>query len=105
MKSTLDVTEAVGLNGTIHRMLYSLNINCGAVGCALVALSDYTAVGASEVSLREGQHADLLKVGCAGWWYVRLAGGQGEGWAPAAYLDQRKTSRSSSRSHDRLHDH
>ncbi|CAH2989559.1 unnamed protein product [Chilo suppressalis] len=76
-----------------------------AVGCALVALSDYTAVGASEVSLREGQHAELLKVGCAGWWYVRLAGGQGEGWAPAAYLDQRKTSRSSSRSHDRLHDH
>ncbi|KAG7310761.1 hypothetical protein JYU34_003572 [Plutella xylostella] len=76
-----------------------------AVGCALIALSDYTAVGASEVSLREGQHAELLKVGCAGWWYVRLAGGQGEGWAPAAYLDQRKTSRSSSRSHDRLHDH
>ncbi|CAF4863320.1 unnamed protein product [Pieris macdunnoughi] len=76
-----------------------------AVGCALMALSDYTAVGASEVSLREGQHAELLKVGCAGWWYVRLAGGQGEGWAPAAYLDQRKTSRSSSRSHDRLHDH
>lgn len=31
--------------------------------------------------------------------------GQGEGWAPAAYLDQRKTSRSSSRSHDRLHEH
>ncbi|XP_061708533.1 guanine nucleotide exchange factor DBS-like isoform X9 [Cydia pomonella] len=76
-----------------------------AVGCALVALSEYTAVGASEVSLREGQQAELLKVGCAGWWYVRLAGGHGEGWAPAAYLDQRKTSRSSSRSHDRLHDH
>ncbi|CAH2050076.1 unnamed protein product, partial [Iphiclides podalirius] len=76
-----------------------------AVGCSLVALSEYTAVGASEVSLREGQQAELLKVGCAGWWYVRLAGGQGEGWAPAAYLDQRKTSRSSSRSHDRLHDH
>uniref|UniRef100_A0A2A4J0I0 DH domain-containing protein n=1 Tax=Heliothis virescens TaxID=7102 RepID=A0A2A4J0I0_HELVI len=76
-----------------------------AVGCALVALSDYTAVGPSEVSLRDGQHAELLKVGCAGWWYVRLAAGQGEGWAPAAYLDQRKTSRSSSRSHDRLHDH
>ncbi|XP_026320242.1 guanine nucleotide exchange factor DBS-like isoform X3 [Hyposmocoma kahamanoa] len=76
-----------------------------AVGCSLVALSDYTAVGTSEVSLREGQQAELLKVGCAGWWYVRLAGGHGEGWAPAAYLDQRKTSRSSSRSHDRLHDH
>lgn len=45
-----------------------------AVGCSLVALSDYTAVGASEVSLREGQQAELLKVGCAGWWYVRLAG-------------------------------
>lgn len=45
-----------------------------AVGCSLVALSDYTAVGTSEVSLREGQQAELLKVGCAGWWYVRLAG-------------------------------
>ncbi|CAG4983677.1 unnamed protein product [Colias eurytheme] len=70
-----------------------------AVGSSLVALSEYAAVGASEVSLREGQHAELLKVGCAGWWYVRLAGG-GEGWAPAAYLDTRKTSRSSSRSHE-----
>lgn len=29
-------------------------------------------------------------------------GGAGEGWAPAAYLDQRKTSRSSSRSQERL---
>ncbi|XP_041975646.1 guanine nucleotide exchange factor DBS-like isoform X3 [Aricia agestis] len=75
------------------------------VGCSLVALAEYTAVGGSEVSLREGQHAELLKVGCAGWWYVRIAGGQGEGWAPAAYLDQRKTSRSSSRDHGRLHDH
>lgn len=45
-----------------------------AVGCGLVALSDYTAVGPSEVSLREGQNAELLKVGCAGWWYVRLGG-------------------------------
>ncbi|XP_038207578.1 guanine nucleotide exchange factor DBS-like isoform X2 [Zerene cesonia] len=71
-----------------------------AVGSSLVALSEYAAVGASEVSLREGQHAELLKVGCAGWWYVRLAGGGGEGWAPAAYLDTRKTSRSSSRSHE-----
>ncbi|KOB75348.1 Uncharacterized protein OBRU01_07642 [Operophtera brumata] len=44
------------------------------VGCGLVALSDYTAVGPSEVSLREGQNAELLKVGCAGWWYVRLGG-------------------------------
>ncbi|XP_045491774.1 guanine nucleotide exchange factor DBS-like isoform X3 [Colias croceus] len=74
-------------------------IHAPAVGSSLVALSEYAAVGASEVSLREGQHAELLKVGCAGWWYVRLAGG-GEGWAPAAYLDTRKTSRSSSRSHE-----
>lgn len=76
------------------------------VGATLVALADYCAVGPSEVSLREGDAAELLKVGCAGWWFVRLTGGSsGEGWAPAAYLDHRKTSRSSSRSQDRLNDH
>ncbi|KAF9423251.1 hypothetical protein HW555_001320 [Spodoptera exigua] len=87
------VTEAVGLNGTIHRMVQFFSVAGSAqatstfyaVGCALVALSDYTAVGPSEVSLREGQHAELLKVGCAGWWYVvRVrAGRQRRTWTSA----------------------
>lgn len=59
---------------TAYTCIYSFVGAGQAVGCSLVALSDYTAVGASEVSLREGQQAELLKVGCAGWWYVRLAG-------------------------------
>lgn len=32
------------------------------------------AVGHSEVSMREGDMVELLKVGCAGWWYVRILG-------------------------------
>lgn len=69
---------------------------------------------------------ELLKVGCAGWWFVKVIGkiercvcntencigcdvdlgNSVEGWAPAAYLENlhRKTPRSSSRSQDRLND-
>lgn len=62
-----------------------------------MALADYCAVGQSEVTMREGDTLELLKVGCAGWWFVKLVGTGVEGWAPAAYLEpiSRKTSRSS----------
>ncbi|XP_014297306.1 guanine nucleotide exchange factor DBS isoform X2 [Microplitis demolitor] len=68
-----------------------------APGGRYVALADYCAVGQSEVTMREGDHLELLKVGCAGWWFVKLIGTGIEGWAPAAYLEpvSRKTSRSS----------
>lgn len=39
-----------------------------------VALADYCAVGNSEVNMREGDMVELLKVGCAGWWFVRVIG-------------------------------
>lgn len=47
--------------------------------------------------MREGDNLELLKVGCAGWWFVKLITTGIEGWAPAAYLEpiNRKTSRSS----------
>nr|XP_015837407.1 PREDICTED: guanine nucleotide exchange factor DBS isoform X1 [Tribolium castaneum]XP_015837728.1 PREDICTED: guanine nucleotide exchange factor DBS isoform X1 [Tribolium castaneum]XP_015837982.1 PREDICTED: guanine nucleotide exchange factor DBS isoform X1 [Tribolium castaneum] len=72
-----------------------------------IALADYCAVGNSEVNMREGDMVELLKVGCAGWWFVKIIGSSVEGWAPAAYLENlhRKTSRSSSRSQDKLNDH
>ncbi|XP_050688472.1 guanine nucleotide exchange factor DBS-like isoform X4 [Eriocheir sinensis] len=62
-----------------------------------LVLADYNAMGSSEVSLREGDYVDLIKVGCAGWWYVRVSGTPYEGWAPAAYLERvlKKGSRSS----------
>ncbi|XP_065166036.1 guanine nucleotide exchange factor DBS-like isoform X2 [Atheta coriaria] len=71
------------------------------------ALADYCAVGNSEVNMREGDIVELLKVGCAGWWFVKTIGSGIEGWAPAAYLESvhRKSSRCSSRSQDRLNDH
>ncbi|KAF0301033.1 Guanine nucleotide exchange factor DBS [Amphibalanus amphitrite] len=53
-----------------------------------LVLADYQAVGLSEVSLREGDTVELLKVGCAGWWYVRTPGVSTEGWAPATYLER-----------------
>ncbi|XP_041631623.1 uncharacterized protein [Drosophila kikkawai] len=54
-------------------------------GSKFIALADYTAMGHSEVSLREGDTIELLKVGCAGWWYVRVLDSCAEGWAPGAY--------------------
>ncbi|XP_012278425.1 guanine nucleotide exchange factor DBS isoform X1 [Orussus abietinus] len=68
-----------------------------APGGRYLALADYCAVGQSEVTMREGDNLELLKVGCAGWWFVKLVGSNVEGWAPAAYLEpmSRKTSRSS----------
>lgn len=39
-----------------------------------VALADYCAVGNSEVNMKEGDIVELLKVGCAGWWFVKMIG-------------------------------
>ncbi|EDW01431.1 GH21435 [Drosophila grimshawi] len=52
----------------------SLNEDNSTPGSKFIALSDYTAMGHSEVSMREGEAIELLKVGCAGWWYVRVLG-------------------------------
>ncbi|KAG0713105.1 Guanine nucleotide exchange factor DBS [Chionoecetes opilio] len=67
------------------------------ISSRFLVLADYNAMGSSEVSLREGDYVDLIKVGCAGWWYVRVTGTPYEGWAPAAYLERvlKKGSRSS----------
>ncbi|XP_065353804.1 guanine nucleotide exchange factor DBS-like isoform X3 [Cloeon dipterum] len=51
------------------------------------ALADYCAMGSSEVTMHEGDVIELLKVGCAGWWFVKVLGTQQEGWAPSAYLE------------------
>lgn len=29
-------------------------------------------MGHSEVSMKEGDTVELLKIGCAGWWYVKI---------------------------------
>ncbi|XP_030748753.1 guanine nucleotide exchange factor DBS-like isoform X2 [Sitophilus oryzae] len=72
-----------------------------------IALADYCAIGISEVNMREGDIVELLKKGCAGWWFVKVIGSSVEGWAPASYLEclSRKSFRGSSRSQDRLNDH
>ena len=52
-------------------------------------LADYTALTAREVNLHSGEVVELVKIGCAGWWYVRLAGyHSGEGWAPSTYMEK-----------------
>ncbi|XP_034653766.1 guanine nucleotide exchange factor DBS isoform X2 [Drosophila subobscura] len=73
-------------------------------GSKFIALADYTAMGHSEVSMREGETVELLKVGCAGWWFVRILDVNSEGWTPAAYLESinRKSSRSSSCNQERI---
>lgn len=60
-------------------------------------------MGHSEVSMKEGDIVELLKIGCAGWWYVKIMNNNGgEGWAPAAFLDpiHRRTHRSGSKQID-----
>ena len=39
-----------------------------------MSLADYCGVGHSEVSMKEGDTVELLKVGCAGWWFVKVLG-------------------------------
>lgn len=43
-------------------------------GTKFVSLADYCAMGNSEVSMKEGETVVLKKLGCAGWWYVRVLG-------------------------------
>lgn len=54
-----------------------------------MVLADYAPLGPTEAALKEGEVVDLVRIGCAGWWYVRptSAIGSQEGWAPSAYLE------------------
>lgn len=78
-------------------------------GHKFVSLADYCAMGNSEVSMKETDIVELLKIGCAGWWFVKVIGTGLEGWAPAAYLEpiNRKSSRGlrGARSQDKLNEH
>ena len=50
-------------------------------------LADYVALSERELSLDEQDTVELVKTGCAGWWYVRLLKTPAkEGWAPSTYL-------------------
>ena len=55
-----------------------------------IALADYNRVGSGEISMREGDILEVLKIGNEGWWFVRLRATGEEGWAPASYLDSLK---------------
>ena len=60
-----------------------------ALGNRYVALADYVALTTREIDLREDEVVELVKVGCAGWWYVRLSSYPfPEGWAPSTYLEK-----------------
>jgi hypothetical protein len=41
-------------------------------GTRYVALADYPASGPAEVGLKEGDTVMLVKVGCGGWWFVKI---------------------------------
>ncbi|KAK9889312.1 hypothetical protein WA026_004592 [Henosepilachna vigintioctopunctata] len=71
-------------------------------GGRYLALADYFAAGSSEVNMKEGDVVELHKIGCAGWWYIKVCGTSFEGWAPAAYLQSynRRSSERSSRSQE-----
>ncbi|QQP32549.1 Uncharacterized protein FKW44_024255, partial [Caligus rogercresseyi] len=54
-----------------------------------LVLADYMALTSREIDLSEDDSVELIKVGCAGWWYVRLTVyPYPEGWAPSTYLEK-----------------
>ena len=57
-------------------------------GQRFVVLADYMALTSREIDLNEDEVVELIKVGCAGWWYVRITTlyPYPEGWAPSTYL-------------------
>ena len=58
-------------------------------GGRYIALADYMALTSREIDLTEDEVVELVKVGCAGWWYVRLTTyPYPEGWTPSTYLDK-----------------
>ena len=54
------------------------------------ALADYTPTvskNSREMSLQQGEIVSLVKIGCAGWWFVKSETVKNkEGWAPSTYL-------------------
>jgi len=64
------------------------DVERGREGAKFVVLADYLALTNREIDLSEDEVVELIKVGCAGWWYVRLADHpHTEGWAPSTYLE------------------
>ena len=58
-------------------------------GDRYIVLADYMALTTREIDLSEDDVVELVKVGCAGWWYVKLANyPYPEGWAPSTYLEK-----------------
>ena len=58
-------------------------------GGRFIALADYMALTSREIDLTEDEVVELVKVGCAGWWYVRLTTyPYPEGWTPSTYLEK-----------------
>jgi hypothetical protein len=47
------------------------------------------ALTSREIDLTEDETVELIKVGCSGWWYVRITTyPYNEGWAPSTYLEK-----------------
>lgn len=54
-----------------------------------LVLADYDPLSERELGLRQMDEVDLLKTGCAGWWFVQLVRPPySQGWAPSTYLQQ-----------------
>jgi len=50
-------------------------------------IASYTAVENGEMSIREKEAVEVLRLGTDGWWYARGVLTRQEGWVPASYLE------------------
>ena len=61
----------------------------GGASSKFIVLADYMALTSREIDLSEDEVVDVIKIGCAGWWYVKLSNYPYlEGWAPSTYLEK-----------------
>lgn len=52
-------------------------------------LADYMAMTSRELNLLQGEVVELIKIGCAGWWFIRHSNEkESSGWAPSTYLEK-----------------
>ncbi|XP_070538296.1 guanine nucleotide exchange factor DBS-like isoform X3 [Ptychodera flava] len=62
-----------------------------------IVLAEYNKIEDTELSMKEGDIVEVMKVGKDGWWFVRQISNKEQGWVPASYLESlaKRASRSS----------
>ena len=70
----IDLDEKVGRLSIAEKQLVAISRALMSDAKLIIMDEPTTALTTREVNLTEGEVVELVKIGCAGWWYVRLTG-------------------------------